>query len=404
MAKSIKDLKGSFDFTGMLVKKELKKNEDNTKNGKFTFHLLDKDLESEVRLEMWEGSDAGYWDNQASKYVKVTENIPTVMKEVRANATGSPFGIKVVAGGKEVEYFVNNDVIGFVGKLADNKYKVNVTGGLSFKTYKGKVYREYRIERIEVGTKKPDGFNVKMPVVISDMSKDKVVYGDQLNTLPILVKAKLEEGGYGHRAITLGLNQKHFLGGLAISTAKQLGVTPLEVINDKVLPPVITTLKQCKGYTSAIVIGRLKVGEITKKPTIDDLNPMEKTILLLQGEKAIQDRLEGMELITEYFDSLFLHSFDVYDSRFFEEISESELKLPSSTSNSEVSNSNPMLDAIANLVNNQSEENKVEVIVEEKVEVENKSADVDELANLVATQESEVTNGTTDFDESEFPF
>lgn len=410
MAKAIKDLKGSFDFTGVITKRELKKSKEEGKNGKFEFYLLDKDLESEVKLEMWEGSDAAYWDNSNKTTIKVTENIPTVMKEVRANATGNPFSVKAVAGGKEVEYFINNDIIAFVNKLTLNKHIVNVTGSMSFKEYQGKVYKEYKIERIEAGSKKPIGFNVKFPAVISEMSKSKFVYGDMLRTVPILVKSKLENKQWGYRSITLGLDKNHFLGGVAITASKKLNIPALEIINDNALPSVLNNLNLCKGYTSGLIIGRLKVGHITKKPTEADLNPMEKIVLKMQGEEAVKERLDSMDIINEYFDSMYLHSFDVHDSIFFEEINEAELNLPvSNSSNSSIIGSNPMMDIINNLTakGTEVEEVKVEETEVTMPEPEVKAAEEDELANLVAQQEAEVTGGANDsddFDEDSFPF
>ncbi|MGL6167410.1 MAG: hypothetical protein ACRC0Y_03870 [Fusobacteriaceae bacterium] len=404
MAREIKDVKGTFDFTGLLVKKELKKNDDPSKNGKFTFNLLDKEIGSEVKLELWEGSEGTYWDMADKKVVRVDKDrVATVMKEVLATATGKPFDTKVIANGKETSYYIPNDLITNLNKLVDNKYVLNVTGAIGFKTYNGRVQKEYKIQKIEIGSKKAVGFKVQLPVVVANTTKDKFVFGEMLNTLPVLVKAKLQEGGFGHRAIQLGLDKNYFLDGLAVEVAKKVGKNTVEMLNKEVMPNVIEGMKVNQGYVSALLNGRLKVGEITKKPTVEDLNPMEMTILNMLGEEAINDKLNGMDMVTEYFDSLYFHSFDAIAGSMFENINESELRLPSDTQDVQTTISNPMLDAMASIMNQAPvhvEEATVEVV--NKVE-EVKIAESSELEDLINEAESEVT-GTTENDEDEFPF
>lgn len=407
MAKMIKELTGTFDFTGVLVGKELKKNEDSNKNGQFTFRLFDNQIESEVKLSMWEGNEGAYWDNGSKKMIKVPKDkVNVTMKEIVANATGSPFDIRLIVGGKETIYYVNNDVIAVLNKLADKKYTLSVTGTIKFKTYKGKLQKEYTIKTIEVNSKKPIGFNVKIPVVLSESTKDKLKFNESLQTVPMLVKAKLEEGGYGYRPINVGLSTKHFLNGIVEDLAKNRNESAVSIINDTVLPSFINMMKVNEGYISALMIGRLKVGEITKKPTIDNLNPIELVVLKLQGEEAIKDKLSKMEMITEYFDSMYFNTFEETQSGLFEPISENELNLPNNSTNNQTINSNPMLDIVNGLMLNNTEENKTNNSVVEDID-NNEIAEIDELEALINLQEdsfnpsSESENTVEDED---FPF
>ena len=415
MAKDIKDLQGTFDFTGLLTKKELKKNEDPNKNGQFTMHLYDKELDSEVKVQMWEGSEGSYWDNSSKSTIKVPKDkVATVMKEVLANATGRPFDTKLVVGGKETIYYIPNEIIAGLNKLPDKKHVLNITGTVSFRTHNNRVYKDYKVQKIEINSKKKLGFNIKVPVVISEMSKDKFRFDKNLTTVPMLVKSKLQEGGFGHRAMQLALDVKRFLDGTLVEVCSKLGKDPVAELNNAIMPSFVSSMKVHDGYVSAVLNGRLKVGEITKKPTIENLNPMELVVLQMQGEEAIKERLDGMELITEYFDSVYLHSLDLHEGKMFEPIAESVLNLPNSDNNISTPTSNPMLDAVAGLLNQASniveettedEEFNFGADVEEEKVAEVKSANADELSKLVEEQESEVTEGSDDsFNPEDFPF
>lgn len=419
MAKKIKDLSGNFDFTGMLTKKELIIGEvdssGNKKNDKLTLHIYDSKLDSVVKLDIWGGNKGRYWNNLKGESVEVTgtsAEISKKMKEVKDTRIGNPFSI-TLKGATTVEHYINNDVITALNKIPENKHVLNITGSLGYKQYKGRTYREYKISSIEINSKKPLGLNVTFPVVIPNISKDKFFFKDFPDNIPVLIKSKLEEGGTGYAPIEVRLDKNWVLNGQAIEVAKTANMELLTLVNDKLMTPMVNSMKQVKSdYVSAIVIGRLKTGEITKKPTLDSLNTMEKILLEMQGEQAIQDKLDSMELITEYFDSVYFGAFDIHDSKLFEDVSDSELKFVNDNNKNETS-SNPMMDALNGVLNVKTEESNnfdfgAEPTEEVKDEVNSKDlATSEDLDALIAEAEKDVVTEADkkeEEDNSDFPF
>ena len=402
---NLKDLKGTFDFTGVLNKNESKPSSDPSKNGQFLFFLYDKELESEVRLQVWEGSEGAYWDNTNKQAVKVSANIDSVMQQVKATGVGQPFETTVIAGANKKLHYTGDSLVTDLKKLVPNKYTLNVTGEVSYKESKGRLYPEYKIKTIEVGSKKPVGFKVKLPVVFAPMVVEDIKFGEGNVTVPYLVKSKLENGGYGYRANKLALNTKYFLDGGVEKLAKDKGLNCVDILNTQLMPSFINTMKGINGYVVAILNGRLKVGEITKKPTIDDINPMEATLLKIQGDEAVQEYLSKAELITEYFNSMFLHSFDAVQGTMFEKIEPSALNL---IGDSDAFNdtSNPMADALAGLADLGGVSETPTPTETQKPKVA--EADIDAIDKALAEEEVKpqgAESGSTSEDlEDEFPF
>lgn len=401
MAVETKKVKGTFEFTGVLIKKELIKNEDPNKNGKFEMTLYDKDLDSQVKVQLWEGDDGAYWDNQEKKTVRVSKDkVEATMREVLANATGRPFEITVVGNKGKKPYYVNNDLISDLLQIKGDKTVITVKGDVSFRHYNGRVFKDYKPSEIHIPSKKKHGFVVKVPTVISESTKEKFFFGDSVKKIPVLVNTKLQDGSFGYRPIQIALDKDQVLDGQVGAIAKAQNKNQVEIINDLLMKPVKDSMFSIKGYVVGLMIGRLKVGEITKKPTIEDLNPMELALAKIQGEDAVAKKLDSMDLITEYFDSMYFSMLDLNNHTLFEEISESELKLPNTNSEVETQTSNPMLDMLNNLTNTPSTTE-----VEEVEEIKPMSS-TDELDKLV--QEAEQSSvGVTDTEEEEednFPF
>ncbi|MGL5962674.1 MAG: hypothetical protein ACRCZ0_12100 [Cetobacterium sp.] len=399
---NLKDVRGTFDFTGVLNKSESKPNATAGKNGQFLFFLFDKEMESEVRLQVWEGAEGAYWDTAEKKTVKVTANIDSVMQQIKATGVGKPFEVVLTAGSKKIVHYNGDSLIADLKKLAPNKYTINVTGDVSYREAKGNIYPDYSIRTIEVGTKKPVGFRVKVPVVFAPMSVDLIKFGEGNVTVPYLVKAKLESGGYGYRANKIALNPKYFLDGGVVNLAKQKGLDCVDILNNQLMPSFINTMKGINGYVTAILNGRLKVGEITKKPSIDDINPMEATLLKIQGDDAVEAYLSKADLITEYFNSMFIHSFDALQGTMFEKIEASALNLIGDSASIE-NISNPMADALSAIAGLGAEE-PIKPVVEKEKEVVVEATDdaIDKaLAEEITKEEDKVEEV---LDEDEFPF
>lgn len=394
MAKELKKQKGTFEFVGNL--KEIKKGEKGLE-----LYVYDKEIDSEVRLNIWNSEVARYYDNVNKRTVEITSNIEETMKEVKANNIGNPFGIELITPKGKKMYYVNNELIDMLCKTPSNKFNVRIKGNLDFSIYKDRVIKNYNISSIELlSGKQQHKLGVNFPFVISETMKPNLKYLDTVNTITGLVKTKLENGQYGYRPISLALDKNHLLGGFAVKVAKEQNLDVLDVINNKLMKCITQPMFELKGYNIMMISGRLKVGNISKKPTIEDLNPMEKILLEMQGEEAIKEKLESMDVIKEYFDSVIFETVTMNKtSSMIEVIDESELNLKAD--NDEVQqNSNPMLDILNSISNKQVEENKEEENIFGEISDEKTS---DKLEDFVNKEESKTEELNESF-EDDFPF
>lgn len=398
MAKELKKQKGTFEFVGNL--KDIKKGEKGLE-----LYVYDKEIDSEVRLNIWNSEVARYYDNVNKRTVEVTSNIEETMREVKANNIGNPFGIELITPKGKKMYYVHNELIDMLLKTPANKFTVRVKGNLDFSIYKDRVIKNYNLSSIELlSGKHQHKLGVNFPFVISETMKPNLKYLDTVNTITGLVKTKLENGQYGYRPISLALDKNHLLGGFAVKVAKEKGLDVLDIINNKLMKCITQPMFELKGYNIMMISGRLKVGNISKKPTIDDLNPMEKILLEMQGEEAIKEKLDSMEVIKEYFDSVIFDTVTMNKtSSMIEVIDESELNLKSEDEVQQNSSS-PMMDILNGLSNTPTkEENKTENtnIFEEETDDTKKTSD--KLEDFVNNEESKEEGTDANLDD-EFPF
>lgn len=411
MAKKFKDQKGVFELTGILKEiKQIKKDENDNSISRIELVIHDKDMESDVKLSLFPSNIAKYWDFNSNKRVEVTSRIEETMKEIKANNMGVPFGIEMKTPKSSKMYYINDELISDICKLQPNKFTVKIVGNMDFKLYNNRVQKNYSsIKSIEILTgKQQHGLFVNFPVVISEMNKSKFVYGETINRVNGLVKTKLENGQYAYRPIELGLDKNYFMKGYPVEVAKSNKVDLITLINNQLMKLVRDGMNAHNGYVCLSIIGRLKVGEIVKKPTIEDLNPMEKVLLEIQGEEAIKAKLESMDLIKEYFDSVIVDSFNFEQGEVAQEISESELNLDTNSNNSISQPSNPMLDILQGMTGDKKSVEEVDSIFggnEEEKEETQSSSTTEKLEQFVNETEKNEDKETSEvFDDDSFPF
>lgn len=415
MAKEFKNQKGIFEFTGILKEvKQIKKDENDTNISRIELVVHDKDMESDVKLSLFPSSVAKYWDSNSKKIIEVNTRVEEIMREVKANNMGMPFGIEMKTPKSSKMYYVNDELISDLCKLQPNKFTVRIIGNIDFKMYNNRVQKNYSsIKSIEILTgKQQHGLFVNFPVVISEMNKSKFVYGETINKVNGLVKTKLENGQYAYKPIELGLDKNYFMKGLPSAIAKTNKIDLINLINDRLMKFPKDGMAKYEGYVCVSLIGRLKVGEIVKKPTIEDLNPMEKVLLEIQGEEALKEKLNSMDLIKEYFDSIIVDNFNFEQGEVAQEIAESELKLDTDNSNPISQNSNPMLDILNQMTTDKGEEKTEDVSDifgtpnQEKEEQNNTEQSITEkLEKFVNETEKNESNETSEvFDDDSFPF
>lgn len=411
MAKEFKNQKGIFEFTGILKEiKQIKKDENDTNISRIELVVHDKDMESDVKLSLFPSSVAKYWDSNSKKIVEVNNRVEETMREVKANNMGMPFGIEMKTPKSSKMYYINDELISDLCKLQPNKFTVKIIGNIDFRLYNNRVQKNYSsIKSIEILTgKQQHGLFVNFPVVISEMNKSKFVYGETINRVNGLVKTKLENGQYAYRPIELGLDKNYFMKGYPVEVAKSNKVDLITLINNQLMKLVRDGMNAHNGYVCLSIIGRLKVGEIVKKPTIDDLNPMEKVLLEIQGEEAIKTKLESMDLIKEYFDSVVVDSFNFEQGEVAQEISESELNLDTNGGNSISQTSNPMLDILQGMTADKKSVEKVDSIFgdNEEEKEETKSSTTEKLEQFVneTNVKEEVSTETNSYSDDDFPF
>lgn len=411
MAKEFKNQKGIFEFTGILKEiKQIKKDENDTNISRIELVVHDKDMESDVKLSLFPSSVAKYWDSNSKKIVEVNNRVEETMREVKANNMGMPFGIEMKTPKSSKMYYINDELISDLCKLQPNKFTVKIIGNIDFRLYNNRVQKNYSsIKSIEILTgKQQHGLFVNFPVVISEMNKSKFVYGETINRVNGLVKTKLENGQYAYRPIELGLDKNYFMKGYPVEVAKSNKVDLITLINNQLMKLVRDGMNAHNGYVCLSIIGRLKVGEIVKKPTIDDLDPMEKVLLEIQGEEAIKTKLESMDLIKEYFDSVIVDSFNFEQGEVAQEISESELNLDTNGGNSISQTSNPMLDILQGMTADKKSVEKVDSIFgdNEEEKEETKSSTTEKLEQFVneTNVKEEVSTETNSYSDDDFPF
>lgn len=411
MAKEIKNEKGTFTFKGNL--KEINKimKDDGITLSRLELVILDKEMESQVKLNVFPNSVAKYWDSNSKAIVEVSSRIEETMREVKANNMGMPFGIDMKTPKGSKTYYIQDELITDLCKLKAGQFNVSVNGSIDFRTYNNRVQKNYNIKSIEILQKAEYGLLVQFPIVISEMNKSRVFYTDALKKLTVLVKAKLENGQYGYRPIELGLDKNYLLGG-NVAKALKGREDALKLINESILKPYHTAIHQTQGYTVLVIKGRLKVGEVVKKPTIEDLNPMEKVLLEIQGEEALKEKLDSMDLIKEYFDSVILVEFSFDHSVLkVQEISESELNLENNSTNDLSQSSNPMSDILNGIMsdNKEVEKNSSDIFVNNNEEdiSEKNTATSDKLKEFVEEEtedNSETNSDNNSYNSDDFPF
>lgn len=388
--RNIKDLKPTFRFVGEFKEVKDLVNKEGVPYGK-ELVVYDKVMGSEVGIRLFNGNEAKYWDTINSKMVTVTSDIQNTMNKVKANGVGIPLSFTVV-GNNTLEIFTNDDFIACVSKLKKGT-KIKVEGGVSFRTYKGKVQREYTVRKLYVLSAKNAeevGLYMTVPMVFSKDSRESFKVFDYKHVVPVLVKAKLENGGYGYRAMNLAIDKNYILNGL-------VGDVTCDQVNG-ILDKTFCELSGDYDYAIANIIGRLKTGEITRKPTEEDLNPMELAILKLKGQEVLKEKLNSMEEISTYFDDLVFNIVDFSTGKFSEKINKSELNLMCDEETPTIT-SNPMLEALNAF-------KTPEPVVEDKkdeIKEEVKMDNVTSLEDLVSQAESSTVDNSV-ADEDEFPF
>lgn len=390
--KNIKDLKPTFKFVGDF--KEIKElvNKDGIPYGK-ELVIYDKVMESEVGIRIFNSNEAKYWDTLKTKMVTVNSDIKNTMNNIKSNGVGIPLSFTVI-GNSTLELYTNNDFIDCVSKLKKGS-KIKVEGSVLFKTYKGRVQRDYTVRKLYVlptNHSEDVGLYMTLPMVFSKDSRESFKVFDYKHIVSVLVKSKLEGTGYGYRAINLAMDKKYMLNGL-------VGDVACDQINS-ILDKTFSELQGDFDYAIANVMGRLKTGEITRKPTEEDLNPMELAILKLKGQDMLKDRLNSMEEISTYFDDLVFNIIDFSAGKFSEKINKSDLNLISENESPTVA-SNPMLEALNafKISDAVSEENKVEkkeTVIENNTSLEDLVAQTEKSNNFEST--------VSDNFEEDFPF
>lgn len=391
--KKIKEVKPIFKFVGVLKEFNYIENEDKSKNSSYELKLEDKEMESEVILKIWEGSTGRYWDNKEKRMVEVTSKINEEMKRVRDNAIGSPISYKV-KGNKETEYFTSNELIEQIKKVKKGS-RVKIEGNINFTMYNGRVIRNYNINSFSLDTSKEKlGFMITTPIVITEETKNLFKVSDYPTVLPVLVNAKLENGsGKGYRASNISIDGKYLFDGLLNS----LKLSKENTINkaNEILKTVFSNVKDKNSeYYILAITGRLKSGVVIRKPSIDDINPLEVAILQLKGDDYLKEKIDGMEEISEYFDDLVLNIVEFVDNKFCETIERNELNLSDDNTNSFQTEENPLMASIFEIQESNDEDNSEEKEKEETLE---------DLVNEAEKKYSD-DEDKKELDEDEFPF
>lgn len=395
MAREIKSVKPQFNFVGLLKEGKTVTSKKGTNGYELT--IEDKSLKSEVKLTIWNNNEAKYYDNLNKQTVKVTSDIEATMERVMKNGTGKPFGIKYKTPKEDKMVYVNNEIIEKLGKVPNNKFYIKVSGDISLTMYNGKVSRNYNISNIEVYQKQVESsFDIIYPAVISEDDKNKFVYSEHgINTVPVLVKAKLDNGQYGYRPVKLALDKENIIGASTLKkVSEQKSMKISEIINNHVMPTMIKEMSSIDGYVVGLVRGKLKTGQIVREATESDITPMELDILKMLGEDAVKEKLNNMPKIEEYFDDVLFVAFDLCSQKLFESINESELNLMNDSSNEISFGTNPMLGAIDSLLS----ENKATTFDEDK----SSELDIDSLNDDLKESSKGIEEISSD--EEDFPF
>lgn len=407
MAKNILTSMGSFCFYGVLIDNELKVSENNPNAKQLVITLRDEQGDSEIKLNTWVNSDATYYDLTSKSNVTVSDDIESKLKEVRATGTGIVRTIVNNTKNASIpEFFTTEQFYTYINKLPKNKkFNVKIEGDMSFREYNNRVYRDFTIKSIEFSPEKELmklGFTTNFIGVISESIKDKFIYNDYSSEVPILVRTRLQDKQYGFRPLMITLDKDYLVNRTCVTACKQLKVDPLEFINTKLIPVTMNSHINTKGYVATKFSCILKVGQIEKKPTLDDIPMMERMVLEMQGEEAIKDRLSTMKIISEYNDINYLSGIDAKCSS----VNESDLNLINSSTSSD---SNNMGNSMLDMLNSFKEEQTTD-----KETIENKSssedlASKDELESLVNDYEKENKVETVESseeveDDDSFPF
>lgn len=393
MAKEIKAVKPQFNFTGLL--KEGKVVESKKGANGFELTLEDKVVKSEVKLTIWGSKEARYYDNLNKQTVTVTSDIESTMEKVTKNGTGRPFGIKFKTPKEEKFIYINNEIIEKLSKLPNNKFYIRVSGDVSFQMYNGRVSRNYNISSVEVYQKPVEtAFDILLPAVVANDDKNKFIYSEHgINTVPVLVKTKLDNGQYGYRPIKLALDKENIIGASTLKkVSEQKNMKVVDIINNNIMPAMIKEMKDIDGYVVGLVRGKLKTGQIVREASEEDITPMELQILKMLGEDAIKEKLKTMPKLEEYFDDMLFVAFDLCSQKLFEPINESDLNL--NTNDDVVIGSNPMMSAINEMLAGTTESPFV-------VEEDKKEAKVEDLS---FEEEQPTVEEVKEETEDDFPF
>lgn len=393
MAKEIKAVKPQFNFTGLLKEGKVVESKKGT-NG-FELTLEDKVVKSEVKLTIWGSKEARYYDNLNKQTVTVTSDIESTMDKVTKNGTGRPFGIKFKTPKEEKFIYINDEIIEKLSKLPNNKFYIKVSGDVSFQMYNGRVSRNYNISGVEVYQKPVEtSFDILLPAVVVNDDKSKFIYSEHgVNTVPVLVKTKLDNGQYGYRPIKLALDKENIIGASTLKkVSEQKNMKVVDIINNNIMPAMIKEMKDIDGYVVGLVRGKLKTGQIVREASEEDITPMELQILKMLGEDAIKEKLKTMPKIEEYFDDILFVAFDLCSQKLFEPIKESDLNL--NTNDDVIIGSNPMMSAINEMLAGTTDSPFV-------VEEDKKEAKVEDLS---FEEEQPTVEEVKEENEDDFPF
>ena len=390
MAKEIKAVKPQFNFTGLLKEGRVVESKKGT-NG-FELTLEDKVVKSEVKLTIWGSKEARYYDNLNKQTVTVTSDIESTMEKVTKNGTGRPFGIKFKTPKEEKFIYINNEIIEKLSKLPNNKFYIRVSGDVSFQMYNVRVSRNYNISSVEVYQKPVEtAFDILLAGFVANDDKNKFIYSEHgINTVPVLVKTKLDNGQYGYRPIKLALDKENIIGASTLKkVSEQKNMKVVDIINNNIMPAMIKGMKDIDGYVVGLVRGKLKTGQIVREASEEDITPMELQILKMLGEDAIKEKLKTMPKLEEYFDDMLFVAFDLYSQKLFEPINESDLNL--NTNDDVVIGSNPMMSAINEMLAGTTE--SPFVVEEDKKEAKVEDLSFEEEQPTVEEVEEETEDG-----------
>lgn len=289
--------------------------------------LRDDENQSEIDIKFWTGSEGKYLLKKTKTNDARWESTADV-KVLQEKSKDSKYFVPsyVLKGKSEMTIYIPDEFIAQLKNIKPNT-KLKLIGTMSVTENGGYApYKNYSINRVELLERSAKTcLKVALPIAFKKESLLDMKFSNGATSYDCYIRGVDSNKTKKWIKTRILADVNKFMDGKVVELAKKFNKDCLELANKS-----LQVLTNEIGEKEAVIVDcivNLKLGEITRKPTKEDINPMELQLMIDAGfdDKAIEDFLNEQEVITEKNNDMYIVAF-VNDKGYLENMSLNELE------------------------------------------------------------------------------